>query len=119
MASRKGSLPEVPAGSLILVIWNNGQEDFRSCRPAQINLHSQLGGFGLSCAVGQKGMLRVRRYSTMILIFCSDFLCVFGLFPRIVTGVSNPNIKWETTTTYNAGIDFGFVNDRITGTVEA
>ena len=31
----------------------------------------------------------------------------------------NPNIKWETTTTYNAGLDFGFVNDRITGTVEA
>ncbi len=31
----------------------------------------------------------------------------------------NPNIRWETTETYNAGLDFGFLNDRITGTVEA
>ena len=30
----------------------------------------------------------------------------------------NPNIKWETTTTYNAGLDFGFASDRITGTIE-
>ena len=30
----------------------------------------------------------------------------------------NPKIKWETTTTWNAGLDFGFASDRITGTVE-
>jgi len=28
------------------------------------------------------------------------------------------NIKWEETTTYNAGIDFGFFNDRITGSFD-
>lgn len=28
------------------------------------------------------------------------------------------NIKWETTTTYNAGIDFGFLNGRITGSID-
>lgn len=31
----------------------------------------------------------------------------------------NPSIRWETTETSNIGIDFGFLNDRITGTVEA
>jgi iron complex outermembrane receptor protein len=30
----------------------------------------------------------------------------------------DPNIKWEETTTLNAGLDFGFVNDRITGAVD-
>ncbi|MEG1616240.1 MAG: TonB-dependent receptor [Bacteroidales bacterium] len=30
----------------------------------------------------------------------------------------NKNLKWEETTTYNAGIDFGFLQNRITGTVE-
>ena len=30
----------------------------------------------------------------------------------------NPNIKWETTTTWNAGLDFGFAEDRITGSVD-
>lgn len=30
----------------------------------------------------------------------------------------NPNLKWESTTTWNAAIDFGFLNNRITGSVE-
>ncbi|WP_207436356.1 SusC/RagA family TonB-linked outer membrane protein [Sabulibacter ruber] len=30
----------------------------------------------------------------------------------------DPNIKWEETTTYNAGIDFGLWNNRITGTID-
>lgn len=30
----------------------------------------------------------------------------------------DPNIKWESTTTYNAGIDFGFFDDRVTGSVD-
>ncbi len=30
----------------------------------------------------------------------------------------DPNIKWEETTTWNAGIDFGFLNNRITGSLD-
>lgn len=30
----------------------------------------------------------------------------------------NPNLKWEKTTTYNVGIDFGFLNGRINGAVD-
>lgn len=29
------------------------------------------------------------------------------------------NLKWETTTTFNAGIDFGFLNGRLTGSLDA
>ena len=29
-----------------------------------------------------------------------------------------PNLKWETTTTYNAGIDWGFFNQRLSGTLD-
>lgn len=29
------------------------------------------------------------------------------------SGPANPNLKWETTTAYNAGIDFGFFNSRL------
>jgi TonB-linked SusC/RagA family outer membrane protein len=40
------------------------------------------------------------------------------------TGVSlskigNPNLKWETTTAYNIGLDFGFFKNRISGSVDA
>ncbi|MEE0236172.1 MAG: TonB-dependent receptor [Bacteroidales bacterium] len=31
----------------------------------------------------------------------------------------DPGIKWETTTTYNVGVDFGFLGDRITGNIDA
>lgn len=30
----------------------------------------------------------------------------------------DPNIKWENTTTYNAGMDLGFLKDRITASVD-
>ena len=30
----------------------------------------------------------------------------------------NEDLKWETTTTYNAGLDFGFLNNRITGSFD-
>ncbi len=30
----------------------------------------------------------------------------------------NPDLKWETTTSWNFGIDFGFLNNRISGSVD-
>lgn len=45
----------------------------------------------------------------------------FGTTPTLV-GLPlayNPNIKWEETTTYNTGIDYGFFNGRISGTIDA
>lgn len=33
-------------------------------------------------------------------------------------GAYDPNIKWETTTTSNLGLDFGFLNNRISGSVD-
>ncbi len=30
----------------------------------------------------------------------------------------SPDLKWEETTTYNVGLDYGFLNNRITGSVE-
>ena len=31
---------------------------------------------------------------------------------------SNPDLKWETTGMFNVGVDFGFLNNRLTGTIE-
>jgi TonB-dependent starch-binding outer membrane protein SusC len=35
-----------------------------------------------------------------------------------VSELPNPNLGWEYTKTYNYGIDFGFFNKRLTGTIE-
>jgi TonB-linked SusC/RagA family outer membrane protein len=31
----------------------------------------------------------------------------------------NANLKWERTKTYNAGLDYGFINNRISGSIDA
>jgi TonB-linked SusC/RagA family outer membrane protein len=33
--------------------------------------------------------------------------------------LSNPDLKWETTYTRNLGLDFGFFNNRLSGTIDA
>ena len=33
--------------------------------------------------------------------------------------LSNPDLKWETTTSRNVGLDFGFLNNRINGNIDA
>jgi TonB-linked SusC/RagA family outer membrane protein len=35
-----------------------------------------------------------------------------------VTGLPNPDLGWEYSTTWNYGLDFGFFNNRLSGTVE-
>jgi len=36
----------------------------------------------------------------------------------LVDRMSNPNLQWEKTASLNVGLDYGFLNDRITGAVE-
>ena len=40
-----------------------------------------------------------------------------GTYP-LYPGAYNTNIKWEETHTWNAGIDFGFLNNRILGSID-
>ena len=40
------------------------------------------------------------------------------LYYPITSGAYNTDIKWEETHTWNAGIDFGFLNNRITGSID-
>lgn len=35
-----------------------------------------------------------------------------------VSRLANPNLSWEKTESFNVGLDFGFLNDRITGSVD-
>ena len=34
------------------------------------------------------------------------------------TQLENPNLRWETSWTFNAGVDFAFFNDKLTGTFD-
>lgn len=41
-----------------------------------------------------------------------------GYTKYLTPGAYDPEIKWETTTTYNVGVDYGVLGDRITGTLD-
>ena len=38
--------------------------------------------------------------------------------PIAISAAYNPNLKWEETTTYNLGLDYGLFNDRFTGALD-
>ncbi|MBK6284682.1 MAG: TonB-dependent receptor [Draconibacterium sp.] len=38
--------------------------------------------------------------------------------PTLRPSAYDPDIKWEETTTQNIGLDFGFVNNRISGAID-
>jgi TonB-dependent starch-binding outer membrane protein SusC len=41
-----------------------------------------------------------------------------SFYPLIRPAGYNPNLKWEQTATYNAGLDYGFWNGRISGSLD-
>ena len=41
-----------------------------------------------------------------------------GWYLPVYARAYNPDLTWETTTSWNAGLDFGFFNNRITGSIE-
>ncbi len=46
----------------------------------------------------------------------ADGSTLIGFAPN---NIANPSLKWETTSQINAGIDFGFFNDRLSGSIDA
>ena len=53
------------------------------------------------------------RYTDIFQIVPSD-----GKISTLFYTKGNPDITWETNTNFNAGIEFGFLNNRITGGIE-
>jgi len=41
-----------------------------------------------------------------------------AFYPMYRPAGYNPNLKWEQTGTYNAGLDYGFLNNRINGSID-
>jgi TonB-dependent starch-binding outer membrane protein SusC len=38
--------------------------------------------------------------------------------PTVQPSVANPDLKWEESTTHNAGLDYGFLDGRVTGSLD-
>ena len=81
-----------------------------------------LSTLALRLGWGKQGNQAVAPYQTELLL-TSDNSALYPFGGVIQTGlhaiqVGNKNLKWETATQTNLGLDYGFLNDRITGSVE-
>ena len=94
--------------------WRTSEEAFMEDAHWLSNLKFRL-------SYGDVGNQAVAPYQSQGLV--NSFFMQFGTGEPLVgylpgTQLPNPNLKWETTSSFNAGIDFGVFRERISGTVE-
>lgn len=79
---------------------------------------------------GNQAISNTARYALYVADYGSDrvtstaydlLLQQSGIFPSgyFASQTANPNLKWETTIQYNAGVDFGMFQNRLTGSFDA
>jgi TonB-linked SusC/RagA family outer membrane protein len=94
--------------------WNLHQEDF--FKP----LAKTFSNVKLRLTAGRTGNSEIPPYSSLSTLAPTNYYfnnaLVTGIAP---TQLANPDLKWETTTQYNAGIDIGFFNNRVSLVLDA
>ncbi len=109
-ANRWGTFPSVAFA------WKINQESFLKNSNVLSDLKLRL-GYGVT---GQQDGIGDYLYYTTYYQSQGSASYQFGnnFYPGYRPTGYDPNIKWEQTTTYNAGFDYGFFNNRITGTID-
>ncbi len=108
-ANRVGYFPAFAAA------WKLREELFRNSKTvSEFKLRAGWGITGQQDGIGLYNYLPVYSQSNEAAQY--QFGNTFYGFLR--PGSYDPNLKWETTTTQNIGLDFGFLGNRITGSVE-
>ena len=98
--------------------WNIAKEEFMKQAPSvsTMKLRLSAGVTGQQDGIGD--YVRFARYTLSNdpyhVYDMGDGAWTFPLWPKSY----DPTIKWETTVTYNAGLDFGFFMDRLSGSVD-
>jgi len=75
----------------------------------------------LRVSYGSNGNRTLNRYQTLATVN-GGFNYIDGdnvpIYTHSITGLASPNLKWETTTGINLGIDFSFLKQKISGSIE-
>ena len=97
--------------------WNIAKEDFLKDNSAISDLKLRLGWgqTGQQEGVSDYGYYANYSMSTGVV---GSYYDVSGDGSLARPNAYNPDLKWETTTTTNVGFDYGFMNNRITGTID-
>jgi len=98
-----------PSGS---VAWRVTEEEFAQDIPSLSNLK-------LRFSVGQTGNQEIGSYVTQAFIGSTNVALGGDVHPGLYpSSMASPNLKWETTTQYNGGIDIGLINNRVAVSVD-
>lgn len=104
-----GTFPSVAAA------WRLSQESFLS----GTSWLSDLKLRGSWAKTGNQAFANYQQYTSFTVGDAQSQYPIDGQFvPTIRPSAVDPNIKWEETTSWNFGLDFGFANNRITGTID-
>jgi len=97
--------------------WNISSEEFME------NTRNWLDMMKLRVSYGANGNQGINAYQTLDRLSLTQYVwgdggnTVNGVYLP-TNGVGNPNLKWETTYTFNTGIDFGLFNGRLSGNID-
>lgn len=93
--------------------WKIGNEEFIK----KMNLFSDL---KLRVSYGQTGNQAIGSNNSQPLLGSTQVGTIgdVKIFPIGPTSPGNKDLTWETTTQQNLGLDFGFFNNRLTGTID-
>ena len=93
--------------------WQLGDEPFMRNVPG-------LSDLKLRVSYGRVGNSAIGAYQTLGLLNRTWYANLGNYLVGYQPGaIPNPSLRWETTDKYNLGVDFGFFNQRISGTVDA
>jgi len=101
-----GYFPAVGGG------WNVHHEGFLS--DSFINILKLRASYG---SVGNEG---IEPYQSLNTLISRDYIINGSKTGGLLPGDSraNPDLKWETSTTFNLAVDYGVINNRFNGTIE-
>lgn len=108
-ATRSGVFPSVSAG------WVISQEDFLKNNPVLTNLKLRA-GYGVT---GNQEGFQYYNYLADYSLSTTSASYQFGntFYQMYRPGPITPEV-WERTATFDVGLDYGFLNDRISGTLD-
>lgn len=98
----------------VAAAWNLSSEDFFDT--------SWVDMIKIRASWGSNGNQAIKAYQTLNRLSIAKYIwgdgtTVNGAYVPS-NGVGNPNLKWETTRTFNAAIDFSFFNGRLGGNID-
>jgi hypothetical protein len=104
-----GIFPSVSVG------WRLSQEDFmRGSTFSDLKLRASI------ARTGNQAFGNYLQYATYLLGDGQTQVPFGGQFvPTLRPSAVDPNIRWEKTHAYNVGLDFGLMNQRLTGSLDA